>query len=61
MLAVIREPIHPKTAIIRRPSPGLARLLTSTRPRLQDAELATVQSAYLEHLETKLKAYARTR
>ena len=31
MDAVIREPIHPNTATIRRPSPGLARLLTSTR------------------------------
>jgi hypothetical protein len=31
MIAVIRESIHPNTAIIRRPSPGLARLLTSTR------------------------------
>jgi hypothetical protein len=31
MVAVIREPIHPNTAIIWRPSPGLARLLTSTR------------------------------
>src|SRR5260370_35652353 len=40
MAAVIREPIHPNTAIIWRPSPGLARLLTSTR-RLQDAELVT--------------------
>jgi hypothetical protein len=42
MVAVIREPIHPNTGIILRPSPVPPGFLPEPGGRLQDAELVTV-------------------